>query len=271
MTLASMVLGVPTIPLLTDDASSIPKDVALYAAAWIVGSLLRERRHTARALEERALELERSREQNAELAAEAERSRIARELHDVLTHSMSVMVVQAQAAQAAAGDRQEVDAALARIEAVGRESLGELRQLLQRVRGDDALPHAPAPGLAQLDDLLGEVRAAGLEVSVARDGEARPLPASVDLSAYRIVQEALTNTLRHAGAVAAHVVLSYRADELALEVVDEGRAPARASAGGHGLVGMRERAALVGGSLVAERTRDGGFRVAARLPLPEAR
>jgi signal transduction histidine kinase len=267
--LCLLLVGVPVVPLLTNDASSIPKNIAFYAAAWIFGALLRERRTYTQVLEQRMQELEREREEKAALAAEAERTRIARELHDVLTHSVSVMVIQAQAAQAAADDPEQVAGALTRIETVGKESLVELRRLLQRLRTDDETPlHAPAPGLAQLDELLGEVRAAGLDVSLALDGEARPLPASVDLSAYRIVQEALTNTLRHAGTVATQVVLRYRPDEFALEVRDDGRAqPAGPSGAGHGLAGMRERVALVGGTLVAEDLPGGGFRVAARMPL----
>jgi signal transduction histidine kinase len=266
--LASLIIGVPLVPLLTDDAASIPKDVALYGAAWILGTLLRERRISTEALRERAHELEREREEKALLAAEAERTRIARELHDVLTHSMSVMVVQAQAAQAALGDDARVAGALARIESVGKESLIELRRLLQRVRSDDeSAPLAPAPGLAQLDALVDEVRAAGLDVSVSREGEARPLPAGIDLSAYRIVQEALTNTLRHAGGVATKIVLRYLPDEFVLEVRDDGQGSPRPPDGGNGLSGMRERVALVGGSLEAEEVPGGGFRVAARMPL----
>jgi signal transduction histidine kinase len=268
VTLALLVIGVPLVPLLTSDAASIPKDVALYAAAWVLGMLLRERRIATEALEERARELEREREEKAALAAEAERTRIARELHDVLTHSMSVMVIQAQAAQAALGDDTRVRGALARIETVGRESLVELRRLLQRVRSEgESPPLRPAPGVAQLDALVGEVRAAGLHVSLALEGEARPLPASVDLSAYRIVQEALTNTLRHAGGVATQIVLCYRVDEFAVEIVDHGRARAPRAEGGNGLAGMRERVASVGGTMVAEEVPGGGFRVAARMPL----
>jgi signal transduction histidine kinase len=268
VTLAAMIVGVPLVPLLTDDAGSIPKDLALYAAAWILGTLLRERRVSTEALQERARELEREREEKAALAAEAERARIARELHDVLTHSMSVMVIQAQAGQAALGDDARVAGALSRIESVGKESLVELRRLLHRVRGADESPALrPAPGLAQLEHLLGEVRSAGLDVTLTCDGDARPLPASVDLSAYRILQEALTNTLRHAGRVTTRIALHYRPDELALEVIDHGRSTAGPSASGSGLAGMRERVRLAGGSLVAESVPGGGFRVEARLPL----
>jgi signal transduction histidine kinase len=265
--LALLIVGVPAVPLLTDDVESIPKDIALYAAAWILGTLLRERRISAEVLQERARELEQEREEKAALAAEAERMRIARELHDVLTHSMSVMVIQAQAGQAATGDDARVAGSLARIEAIGKESLVELRRLLQRVRSDDeAPPLAPAPGLAQLDALVGEVRAAGLDVSVELEGEVRPLPTSIDLSAFRIVQEALTNTLRHAGGAATQIVLRYRPDEFAVEVLDHG-GTGQANGAGNGLAGMRERVALVGGTLVVEDVPGGGFRVAARMPL----
>ena len=263
-----MIVGVPLVPLLTDDAESIPKNVALYAAAWILGTLLRERRLANDALRRHARELEREREEKAALAAAAERMRIARELHDVLTHSMSVMVVQAQAAQTAIGDDTGWRPRSRASSRSGEESLVELRRLLQRVRGEeDAAPLAPAPGLDQLDELIGEVRAAGLEVSVALAGDVRPLPASIDLSAYRIVQEALTNTLRHAGTAATRIVLRFEPDELAVEVLDDGNGVGASSGQGSGLAGMRERVALVGGTLVAEQVPGGGFRVAARMPL----
>ena len=160
VTLAAMIVGVPLVPLLTDDAGSIPKDLALYAAAWILGTILRERRVSTEALQERARELEREREEKAALAADAERARIARELHDVLTHSMSVMVIQAQAGQAALGDDARVAGALSRIESVGKESLVELRRLLQRVRGADESPGASAgagPGAARAPARRGAV------------------------------------------------------------------------------------------------------------------
>jgi len=265
-----LLVGVWLVPLLTADAASVPRNAALFAAAWILGALMRERRLTTAALRARAAELAREREEKATLAAEMERARIAREVHDVLTHSVSVMVIQAQAAQAAGSDHERVSAALRRIEAVGQESLAELRGLLRRLRpGDEALSRSPQPGLDRLDELLAEVRAAGVEVSLAREGPVHAVPASVELSAYRIVQEALTNTLRHTASPSATVVLRYLPGELRVEVLDEGPAEtARPGGVGHGLVGMRERATLVGGSLVAEDLPEGGFRVAARLPLP---
>ena len=266
---AMLLVGVWLVPLLTADAASVPRNAALFAAAWILGGLLRERRLTTVALRARTLELAREREQKAALAAEMERARLARELHDVLTHSMSVMVIQAQAAQAAIHDQNTVSTALRRIEAVGQESLAELRRLLRRVRPEEELlSRAPQPGLDRLDELLAEVRAAGVDVSLAREGTVCTVPASVDLSAYRIVQEALTNAIRHAAGASATVVLRYLPGELALEVLDDGpAAPERPIGEGHGLAGMRERAALVGGSLVAEGRPEGGFRVTAHLPL----
>jgi len=264
-----VLVGVWLVPLLTRDATAVPTNAAFYAAAWILGALMRERRIATAALQARAEELQREREEKAVLAAEMERARIARELHDVLTHSVSVMVIQAQAAQAAGSDHERVSRALQRIEAVGHEGLVELRGLLRHVRpGGEPLTRAPQPGLDRLDELVAEVRAAGVAVSLAREGTACAVPASVELSAYRIVQEALTNTMRHTASPSATVVLRYLPGELALEVLDDGPTEVRHASGqGQGLAGMRQRATLVGGNLVAENRPEGGFRVAARLPL----
>jgi signal transduction histidine kinase len=270
--LVLLAVGVPVVPLLTHDAASIPKDAALYAGAFILGLLLRERRLAAAELAARARELERQRDRNARLAAAGERARIARELHDVLTHSVSVMVVQAQAGQAAADDTAAMTRALGRIEAVGRESLGELRRLLGSLRADGAAPELePQPGLDRLDELASAVRDAGIAVSVARDGVVAPVPAAVDLSAYRIVQEALTNTLRHADAQEAEVRLRYEPGALRVEVRDDGRARTAARADGGGLAGMRERARSCGGTLHAGARAGGGFEVVAELPLGRRR
>jgi signal transduction histidine kinase len=265
----SLLIAVWLVPLLTADSGAIPTNAALYAAAWILGALMRDRRISNAALRARTIELAREREEKAALAAESERARIARELHDVLTHSVSVMVIQAQAAQAAGPDHDRMSTALRRIEAIGQEALAELRGLLRTMRPDDE-PSArtPQPGLDRLDELLETVRAAGVRVSLAREGTVRAVPASVQLSAYRIVQEALTNTIRHTNGASASVVLRYLPDALAVEVRDDGPAtPAHADGEGRGLAGMRERARLVGGTLIAERSPEGGFRVAARLPL----
>jgi signal transduction histidine kinase len=269
VTVVLLLAGVWLVPLLTADVSSVPTNAALFGAAWILGALMRDRRISHAALEARTVELAREREERAALAAASERARIGRELHDVLTHSVSVMVIQAQAAQAAGLDHERITTALSRIEAVGQEALTELRSLLRHVRPEDEpLSRTPQPGLERIDELVEEVRAAGVDVTIAREGTVRAVPASVGLSAYRIVQEALTNTMRHAGGAPASVVLRYLPDELSLEVLDEGAATSRLRVGQRrGLAGMRERATLVGGTLVAEGRPEGGFRVAARLPL----
>jgi signal transduction histidine kinase len=207
----------------------------------------------------------------ARRAVSDEQARIARELHDVIAHSVAVIVVQAAAAEDVFDARpDQARVALRSIEEAGRDALRELRRLLGAVRTDAAgEPVPPQPGLGQLDELAKPLRVAGLTVVVNREGTPSDLPAGVDLSAYRIVQEALTNTLRHARATAAEVTFRYHNDALEIEVVDDGHAPpARAGAEtGFGLIGMRERAALLGGSLEAGPTAHGGYRVHALLPL----
>jgi signal transduction histidine kinase len=201
-----------------------------------------------------------------------ERGRIARELHDVVAHSVSVIVVQAAAAGDVFDDRpDQARAALGSIERVGREALTELRRLVANVRPGDDLPSEPQPGLAQVRALAAQLSSAGLDVVVREDGQPFPLPAGVDLSAFRIVQEALTNTLRHAQATTAEVTLRYEPGAVELEVVDDGRAAGPrtpwAGGGGMGLVGMHERATMLGGAIDAGPTTHGGFRVWARLPV----
>jgi signal transduction histidine kinase len=193
-------------------------------------------------------------------AAAEEQTRMARELHDIIGHSVSVMTIQAAAAGDAFDSRPaEVREALRAIESTGRETLAELRRLLAGVNGS----FAPAPGLGGLDALAERVRSAGLAVEVL--GERPPLPASVDLAAYRIVQEALTNTLKHAGATTARVTIRHAGGTLVIEVVDDGDGAAEV-APGHGIIGMRERAAVFGGDLTAGPAPGGGFEVRARIP-----
>jgi signal transduction histidine kinase len=196
-----------------------------------------------------------------------EQARIGRELHDVIAHNLSVMVVQAAAADDVFERRPDrAREALRDIERTGRAALDELRRLLGSVRGDKAA-FAPQPGLALLDDLAGTVRAAGLDVTVSREGSPRPLPAAMDLSAYRVVQEALTNTLKHAHASHAQVVVRYLDDEVDLEIADDGVGAAAAGNGtGQGLIGMRERLVLHGGTLAAGPGALGGYVVSARFP-----
>ena len=211
----------------------------------------------------------RERELAARDAVAAERVSIARELHDVVAHHMSVMVVQAGAARSVVeADPAAVVDALRQIEASGRTGLAEMRRLLEVLKtGDAGDDRAPQPGLQHLGELLDGMRAAGLPVEAVIEGEPRPLSPGVDLSAYRIVQEALTNSLRHAGGASARVLVRYAPGALELEVADDGRGPpVDGASGGHGLIGMRERAQLFGGELDAGPRPGGGFVVRARLP-----
>jgi signal transduction histidine kinase len=240
---------------------------------WVLGDSMRYRRAYYANLEERAARLERDRDAQAQIAAAAERARIARELHDVVAHNVSVMVVQADGAAYALGtDPGRARDALAAISATGRQALTEMRVLLGVLRrnGDsDQAELAPLPGLDQLDDLLDQTRAAGLPVSCTVQGEPVPLPGGTALAVYRIIQESLTNARKHAGPLArADVVLRYGGDNVELSVTDDGVGLAAASdGGGHGLTGMAERAALYGGSVQASPLPGGGFRVMARLPV----
>jgi signal transduction histidine kinase len=240
---------------------------ALYmVACWLVGIFARSRREVA-AHASRAAEIERE----AGQAVFEERARMARELHDIVSHNLSVVVLQAAGARAQA-DPPTDPGTLEKIERSGREALVEMRRLLGVLRadGEDAAL-APQPGLAQLDALVAGVRAHGLDIELIVDGACDGLPPALDLSAYRIVQEALTNTLKHAGHARARVRVSRGPDAVVIEVVDDGGGALAAapSDGGHGLVGMRERVALFGGDLRAEPRPEGGFAVQARLPLAE--
>ena len=203
-------------------------------------------------------------------AVAAERAAIARELHDVVAHHMSVMVVQAGAARAvSASDPAATAEALRQIEASGRTGLTEMRRLLEVLKAEeDGNGRAPQPGLARLSELLDAMRASGLPVEAVVEGSPRPLPPGVDLSAYRIVQEALTNALRHAGGASARVVVRYDPGAVELEVADDGPGPPEdpEASGGHGLIGMRERVQLFGGELEAGPRPGGGFLLRARLP-----
>jgi len=247
--------------------------------AWVLGDSMRYRRAYYASLEDRAARLERERDAQARIAAVAERARIARELHDVIAHNVSVMVVQADGASYAIGtDPARAKEALAAISATGRQALAEMRRLLGVLRReeDGGTERAPQPGIGELGELLDQARAAGLPVSFAVEGEPRPLPDGTALAAYRIVQESLTNTRKHAGPVAsASVSLRYLGDTLMLTISDDGLGGpgggAMAGAAGHGLTGMRERVAMYGGSVAAGPRDGGGFEVVATLPLAPAR
>jgi signal transduction histidine kinase len=242
-----------------------------FAIAWLVGRDLRRRRQRMADLESRALLLEHEREEKARLAVAEERGRIARELHDVVAHAVSVIVVQAQAGPHLLPDPERASGVFRAIESSGRDALAELRRLLGILRSEDQqLAIGPQPGLDSLHSLIEQVRASGLPVELRVEGEPVHLPAGIDLSAYRIVQEALTNVVKHAGEASAEVVIRYRERELELDVVDDGRSGITSVNGsGHGLIGMRERVALYGGTLETGARNGGGYAVRARLPLGE--
>jgi signal transduction histidine kinase len=255
-------------------APTVVSNALVIGAAWLLGHFVGVRRaYTARL--EQAAELERTRAELARRAVAAERLRLARELHDVVAHSISVIAVQSGVgAHVASTQPEEAAKALAAIEVTSRAALVELRRLLGVLRqdGEPQGDLAPVPGLADLDRLLAEVAKAGLAVRLRVEGTRPELPAGVDLSAYRIVQEALTNVVKHAGPARAQVVVGYGDQEVTVEVTDDGRgvtAPTgdgRAEVG-HGLIGMRERVQVFGGDLEVGPRPGGGFRVAARLPL----
>ena len=246
--------------------------ILLIGGAWAAGRTVRLARVRARELEALTEALARERGENAQLAVALERTRIARELHDVVAHSVSVMVVQAGGVRGLLRPAQvEEREALAVIESTGRQAMTELRRMLGTLRtaaDGDAL--APAPALSHVDSLVANVRDAGLPVELSFDGRRRPLSPGLELSAYRIVQEALTNTLKHAGPAHAEVHIGYGERELAIEVCDDGAGRHNGAAAGHGLVGMRERVSLFGGVLETGPRPSGGFRVSARFPIETA-
>jgi signal transduction histidine kinase len=269
------VLAVAAIPIFVaavmhgqDPGNAIPSYVWLLAA-WAVGRSVRSWRTKSVALEIANRELSEQRELQAQAAVMVERGRIARELHDVVAHNVSMMVVQAgAAARVLDGEQPDVRNALDVIATAGRETVDEMRTLLGVLRSDDGpATLKPQPGLADLEHLARTVREAGLPAALRIEGAPRSLPPALDLSAFRIVQEALTNTLKHAGPAQACVTVRYADSAVELEVTDNGRGPSGGRSTGHGLVGMRERAAMFGGDLEAARGGEGGFIVRARLPL----
>lgn len=236
-------------------------------ACWVLGDSMRYRRGYYAALEDKAARLE----AETKVAAAAERARIARELHDVVAHHVSVMVVQADGAgYVLPSDPDRAATALAAVSATGRQALTELRRLLGVLRSTDQRADlAPVPGLGELRELLDQARAAGLEVSYTLTGTPRELPEGAELAAYRVVQESLTNTRKHAGlAASAAVTLAYERDGLVVQVTDDGMAPPGGEPTGHGLAGMRERIGMYGGTVSAGPLPGGGFRVRAWLPCP---
>ena len=255
----------------THSAGDLIFTPVLFAVAWIVGRALRDRVIRSEAAEDRALRAERERESAARVAVAEERARMARELHDVVAHAMSVMVLQVGAVRRRVPEASEEGQTLRNVEQAGRTALAEMRRLLGAMReGDDAAELAPSPGLGDLEKLAGDVRAAGLDVRVHMKGEAAALPRSLDLSAYRIVQEGLTNALKHSGGRRADVTVDYRSDHVSLEVRDDGPGGFAQSDGfGHGLIGIGERVKTYGGDMSAFVSAQGGFVLRASLPLDD--
>jgi signal transduction histidine kinase len=250
----------------TTELILIPVD---FGIAWAAGFALRMRGEQAEAAEIRAAQAEREREAAARIAVAEERARIARELHDIVAHAVSVMVLQIGAVRHKLPQALEEDKdALRGVEQAGRSALAEMRRLLGAMRHDgEDLELTPQPGLDGLDSLLEEVGRAGLPVRLHLDGDRFPLPRAIDLSAYRIIQEGLTNALKHAHASHADVTVQYGSNELQIEIRDDGRGTSTTDGPGHGLVGMRERVKIYGGEMTTGSASGGGFVVNTRLPL----
>jgi signal transduction histidine kinase len=248
----------------------IPVD---FGIAWAAGFALRARKEQAEAAEVRAAQAERDREAAARVAVAEERARIARELHDIVAHAVSVMVLQIGAVRHRLPQAQPEDKdALRGVEQAGRMALAEMRRLLGAMRREgDGLDLTPQPGLDGLDSLVDEVGRAGLPVRLHLEGDPFPLPRALDLSAYRIIQEGLTNALKHARASRADVTVHYGSDELEIEIRDDGRGTASTDGLGHGLVGMRERVKIYGGEMTIGTSTGGGFVLNTRLPMSGGR
>jgi signal transduction histidine kinase len=266
------VVAIVTLSIIYDPGDIFFPVTFFWIIPWVAGRTIRNQTMLARELAEKAEHAQHAREEDERRAIALERSRIGRELHDVLAHNLSVMVVQAAAARRVV-DRnpdQAIEVA-ALIERTGREALAEIRHLFGAVRRGEGQELSGPPSIGRVEELAQRARAAGLRVELRVLGSPVELPAGIDLTAYRIVQEALTNTLKHAGSASANVTIAYEPNEIVLSIEDDGEGPRDGydlsdSGGGHGLVGMRERAALYGGIVQAGRRRGGGFAVRARLP-----
>jgi signal transduction histidine kinase len=249
--------------------SDLPWVGGFFLAAWLTGFILSARTRQTAELRERAARLELEREANAREAVADERARIARELHDVVGHSVSVMTVQASGVRRLLRPDQDREReALLIVEQTGREALAEMRKLVGVLRRPEEAPAlAPQPSLEHLEKLVEQVRESGLAVDLKVEGEATSLPASVDLAGYRLVQEGLTNTLKHAQAKHAEVLVRYGNDEVEVTVADDGNGKGGGEGSGHGLVGLRERIAVAGGELESGPRANGGFQIRARIPM----
>jgi signal transduction histidine kinase len=280
-----VLLALPAIAVAGDPNTSSPGGTLVldvlfvwsffFALPYGAGRAVRSRTTLNAALRANTERLEQQQRERARQAVVEERTRIARELHDVVAHSVSVMVIQTAAARAVAGrDRAAAVTALRSVESCGRDALVDMRRMVGVLhRSDIDLLSGTAPGLSQLGTLADRARASGLPVQVTVEGEARSLPPALDLVSFRIVQEALTNAIKHAGPARALVRVTFSADCLQLEIIDTGRGSLRRNASdeavGHGLVGMRERLSLYGGDLRTGRRSGGGFQVLASIPLAE--
>ena len=242
---------------------------AILGVVWMLAVALRERSQRAGELQDRADRLEREQEEQARAAVAEERARIARELHDVVAHSVSVIAVQTGSIRHRLRSERPAEAAeLSGVEQTARQALAEMRRMLGLLRADEGLSLAPQPGMDEVPRLVDQVRETGIDVELQISGDRRPLAPGVDLAAYRILQEALTNVMKHAGPSYARVAVRFGERAVDLEVADDGRGPSGGhNGGGHGLVGMRERVALYGGTLEARPGADGGFVVRASLPI----
>ncbi|MGH8977417.1 MAG: sensor histidine kinase [Acidimicrobiia bacterium] len=253
------------------NAAGLFANIAIFTAAYFFGATIRNRRLYMEELEARTSALERERDEEAKRAVADERLRIAQELHDVVAHSMGVIAVQAGVgAHVIESDPGEAKKSLEAISTTSRATLTEIRRMLGVLREDSGAGYEPAPDLTALPRLVDSVRAAGLDVAMDVEGASADVPPGVSFTAYRIVQEALTNVMKHAGPARATVLVGYEPGVVRLEVSDDGRGVnGRSADGGHGLVGMRERVAVYGGTLTAAPKPGGGFKVAATLPYGE--
>jgi signal transduction histidine kinase len=268
----AVVLGAAVV-IIEQNPDHAPGDLVftpvLFGIGWLAGFALRERAQRVEAAELRAIQAERERETTARIAVAEERARIARELHDIVAHAVSVMVLQVGAVRHKLPEELAEDSdALRGVERTGRGALAEMRLLLGAMRGEgEEAERSPQAGLGRLDALIEEIGHAGLPVTLQVEGERFALPPAIDLSAYRIVQEGLTNALKHAHASRADVVVRYARDELQIEVRDDGGGAAGGDGLGHGLIGVRERVKIYGGEMSAGSVNGGGFVLSTRLPL----
>ena len=259
-----------------DKAGNVMVQMLLFGGLWIIGNLFRTRRIRLESTEQVLAELEAEQDRRAREAVQDERGRIARDLHDIIGHTLNLIIVQAGAARAVfKSSPEQALESLSSIETTARQSLSDMERMLGILRPPEgeAAPYGPQPGLGQVDRLAEQFTDAGLPVEVNVAGEPHKLPTSLDLSAYRIVQEALTNALKHAGPARARVAISYLTDKLDLDIVDDGQGlgdDGHDASGGRGLIGMRERVSLFGGELDVGPAAERGFRVHASLPLEES-